>query len=268
MTSELDGAVLAAARTFLFVPGNRPDRFDKAVAAGPDVVVVDLEDAVAPADKDQARRNADAWLAGGGQSGVRINAPGTPWFDDDLELVTAYGCPVMLPKAEDADVPQRLAGACAVIPLVETAVGVERALDLCCAPGVVRAAFGSVDLATELGVRHDDLLALGYARSRLVVASAAAGLAAPVDGVTTALDDIGALADDIRHARRLGFGGKLCVHPRQLDATRAGFAPTEDELRWALRVIEAGDAVSVVDGAMVDKPVLERARRLLDSAGG
>jgi citrate lyase subunit beta / citryl-CoA lyase len=259
-------AAIAAARTFLFVPGHRPDRFDKAVAAGPDVVILDLEDAVAPADKGGARRNADVWLARGGQAVVRINAAGTPWFDDDLELVTAHGCPVMLPKAEDADVPQRLADVCAVIPLIETASGVERALDVCCAPGVVRAAFGSVDLATELGVRHDDRLALGYARSRLVVACAAAGIAAPVDGVTTTLADSDALAEDLRHARRLGFGGKLCIHPRQLDAARAGFAPTEEELRWARRVIDTGDAVSVVDGAMVDKPVLERARRLLDTA--
>lgn len=262
----LDHAALTTARTFLFVPGHRPDRYDKAAVSGADVVVLDLEDAVAPADKDQARRNVAAWLAQGGRAVVRVNAPGTPWFDDDLDLVTTRGCPVMLPKAERADLPERLADACAVIPLIETAFGVESALDVCRAPGVVRAAFGSVDLATELGVRHDDRLALGYARSRLVVASAAAGLAAPVDGVTTALDDPDTLADDLRHARRLGFGGKLCIHPRQLDAARTGFAPTEHELRWARRVIDAGDAVSVVDGAMVDKPVLERARRLLDAA--
>ncbi|MFD0513971.1 HpcH/HpaI aldolase/citrate lyase family protein [Streptomyces aureus] len=172
-----DRTRLAAARTLLFVPGHRPDRFEKAAAAGADAVIIDLEDAVAPDGKDAARRHAADWLARGRDAVVRINAPGTPWWDADLDLVTAFGCPVMLPKAEDPDVIARIAEVCAVIPLVETAAGIERALDVCCAPGVVRAAFGSVDLATELGVRHDDTLALAYARSRLVMASAAAGVA-------------------------------------------------------------------------------------------
>ncbi|MFC9609210.1 HpcH/HpaI aldolase/citrate lyase family protein [Streptomyces sp. NPDC056938] len=258
-----DRTRLAAARTLLFVPGHRPDRFEKAAAAGADAVIIDLEDAVAPDGKDAARRHAADWLARGRDAVVRINPPGTPWWDADLDLVTAFGCPVMLPKAEDPDVIARIAEVCAVIPLVETAAGIERALDVCCAPGVVRAAFGSVDLATELGVRHDDTLALAYARSRLVMASAAAGVAPPLDGVTTALDDAEVLAQDIRHARRLGFGGKLCIHPRQLPAVAEGFAPSDAELAWARKVLAAGDAVSAVDGVMVDKPVQERARRLL-----
>ncbi|WP_326773313.1 HpcH/HpaI aldolase/citrate lyase family protein [Streptomyces sp. NBC_01445] len=258
-----DRARLAAARTLLFVPGHRPDRFEKAAAAGADAVIVDLEDAVAPDGKDAARRHAADWLARGGDAVVRINAPGTAWWDADLDLVTAFGCPVMLPKAEDPEVIARIAEVCAVIPLVETAAGIERALDVCCAPGVVRAAFGSVDLATELGVRHDDTLALAYGRSRLVMACAAAGVAPPLDGVTTALDDADALAQDLQHARRLGFGGKLCIHPKQLPAVSAGFAPTDEELAWARKVLAAGDAVSAVDGVMVDRPVQEQARRLL-----
>ncbi|MFG2520337.1 HpcH/HpaI aldolase/citrate lyase family protein [Streptomyces sp. NPDC048527] len=257
-----DRARIAAARTLLFVPGHRPDRFEKAAGAGADAVIIDLEDAVAPDAKDAARRHAADWLARGRDAVVRINAPGTSWWDADLDLVTAFGCPVMLPKAEDPEVIARIAEVCAVIPLVETAAGTERALDVCCAPGVVRAAFGSVDLATELGVRHDDTLALAYARSRLVMACAAAGVAPPLDGVTTALDD-DALAQDLQHARRLGFGGKLCIHPKQLPAVTAGFAPTDEELAWARKVLAAGDAVSAVDGVMVDRPVQERARRLL-----
>ncbi|MFF1357362.1 HpcH/HpaI aldolase/citrate lyase family protein [Streptomyces sp. NPDC058297] len=264
-----DRARIAAARTLLFVPGHRPDRFEKAAGAGADAVIIDLEDAVAPDAKDAGRRHAADWLARGRDAVVRINAPGTSWWDADLDLVTAFGCPVMLPKAEDPEVIARIAEVCAVIPLVETAAGTERALDVCCAPGVVRAAFGSVDLATELGVRHDDTLALAYARSRLVMACAAAGVAPPLDGVTTALDD-DALAQDLQHARRLGFGGKLCIHPKQLPAVTAGFAPTDEELAWARKVLAAGDAVSAVDGVMVDRPVQERARRLLGAgpAGG
>ncbi|WP_410632539.1 HpcH/HpaI aldolase/citrate lyase family protein [Amycolatopsis sp. cmx-4-83] len=248
------------ATTFLFVPGDRPDRFAKAVASGADVVIADLEDAVAPADKDTARAAVGEWLAGGGTAMVRINAPGTPWFEADAALVAARGVPVMVPKAETPGV---LAGFREVVALVETARGVEGAGELAAVPSVSRLAFGSVDLAAELGVDPDDPEPFAYARSRLVIASAAAGLAPPVDGVTTDLSDEERLSADVRYARRLGFGGKLCVHPRQIALVRAGFEPTEAERAWARRVVTAGDSVSTVDGKMVDKPVLTRARRIL-----
>jgi citrate lyase subunit beta/citryl-CoA lyase len=252
---------IVAARALLFVPGDRPDRFDKAVTAGPDGVILDLEDAVAPADKDAAREHVDEWLSRGGDALVRINGFGTPEFDADLALVSKHSCPVVLPKAED---PAVLAGIGApLVPIIETATGVEAAMALCAVENVARMAFGSVDLATQLGVRHDDEVALGYARSRLVLASTANGIAPPIDGVTTALGDEAVLQADIQHARRLGFGGKLCIHPKQVAAVRKGFAPTEEELAWARRVLEAGESASAVDGQMVDRPVLERARRLL-----
>ncbi|MEV0006976.1 CoA ester lyase [Streptomyces sp. NPDC051840] len=255
--------MIAAARSFLFVPGDRPDRFDKAAASGADLVIVDLEDAVAVEDKESARRSVSAWQGLGGRTVVRVNAPGTAWFEADLAMAVGAGCPVMVPKAEDPAVLAGIAPRSPLIPLVETALGVERAYEVCSAPGVVRAAFGNVDLATQLGVAHDDSLALSHARSRLVLASAAAGIAPPVDGVTTAVRDTGALAANTAHARRLGFTGKLCVHPAQIAAVASGFAPTDDELRWARAVLGAGDSVTTVDGQMVDRPVLERARRVL-----
>jgi citrate lyase subunit beta/citryl-CoA lyase len=251
--------VALAATTFLFVPGDRPDRFGKAAASGADVVVLDLEDAVAPADKDTARAEVGAWLERG-EAMVRINAPGTPWFEADAALVAGRGVPVVVPKAETPGV---LAGFREVIALVETARGVERAAELAAVPSVTRLAFGSVDLAAELGVAPEDPEPFAYARSRLVIASAAAGLAPPVDGVTTDLRDGDRLAADVRYARRMGFGGKLCVHPRQVAPVRAGFAPTEAEREWARRVITTGASVSTVDDQMVDKPVLARARRIL-----
>jgi citrate lyase subunit beta/citryl-CoA lyase len=128
---------------------------------------------------------------------------------------------------------------------------------------VTRLAFGSVDLAAQLGVAPEDREPFAYARSRLVIASAAAGLAPPVDGVTTDLGAGSPLEEDVRYARRLGFGGKLCIHPKQVAPARAGFAPTDAERAWARRVVAAGDGVSVVDGRMVDKPVLGRARHIL-----
>jgi citrate lyase subunit beta/citryl-CoA lyase len=248
-----------AATTFLFVPGDRPDRFGKALASGADVVILDLEDAVAPAAKDAARAAAGEWLESH-RAMVRINAPGTPWFDADAELVAVRGVPVMVPKAETPGV---LAGFGAVVALVETALGVERAGELAAVPSVTRLAFGSVDLAAQLGVAPEDREPFAYARSRLVIASAAAGLAPPVDGVTTDLGAGSPLEEDVRYARRLGFGGKLCIHPKQVAVVRAGFTPTEAERAWARRVVAAGDGVSVVDGRMVDKPVLARARHIL-----
>ncbi|MFJ4031357.1 HpcH/HpaI aldolase/citrate lyase family protein [Streptomyces griseoluteus] len=258
---------LETARSLLFVPGDRPDRFAKAASAGADAVIIDLEDAVGAQDKDTARQNVAAWLGAGKDAVVRVNAPGTAWSDADLEVAARFSAPVMVPKSEDpavlADLACRTAGNCLLVPLVETAAGVERATEICATPGAVRLAFGNVDLSSQLGVAHDDHAALAYARARLVSASAAAGLCPPVDGVTTRVKDPEALAADIAHARRLGFTGKLCVHPSQVAATRMRFAPTESEQRWARAVVEAGESVTVVEGQMVDKPVLERARRIL-----
>ncbi|WP_435229829.1 HpcH/HpaI aldolase/citrate lyase family protein [Streptomyces sp. Tue6028] len=262
---------LETARSLLFVPGDRPDRFAKAASAGADAVIVDLEDAVAAQDKDLARDNVAAWLGAGNSAVVRINAPGTPWSDADLEVAARFSVPVMVPKSEDpavlAQLSRRTARKCPLIPLVETAAGVERALAVCATPGAVRLVFGNADLSSQLGVSPDDHMALAYARSKLVSASAATGLCPPVDGVTTSVKDSNALTADIAHARRLGFTGKLCIHPAQIAAVTAQFAPTESELRWARAVVEAGESVTVVDGQMVDKPVLERARRILAARG-
>lgn len=248
-----------AATTFLFVPGDRPERFEKAVAGGADVVILDLEDAVAPAAKDSARASVAEWLRSH-RALVRINAPGTPWFDADAALVAARGVPVVVPKAETPGV---LAGFGEVVALVETAAGVERAGELAAVPSVTRLALGTIDLAAELGVDPDDREPFAYARSRLVIASAAAGLAPPVDGVTANVADDAGLEADVRYARRLGFGGKLCIHPRQVPVARAAFAATEAEREWARRVVATGAGVSVVDGRMVDEPVRARARRIL-----
>lgn len=268
--SRPHGERVGAARTLLFVPGDRPDRFAKAASSGADLVVVDLEDAVAPGDKDSARGHAAAWPARGRTAVVRINPPGTPWFEEDLATVAEHGCPVMVPKAEDpavlAEITCRLAGRSSLIPLIETALGVERALEVCSVPGVVRAAFGNVDLAAQLGVAPDDRDALAHARSRLVLASAAAGVHPPLDGVTTAVRDAGALDADTAHARRLGFTGKLCIHPAQVRPVADRFAPTADELRWARRVLGAGESVTAVDGEMIDQPVLIRASGILARA--
>ncbi|GAA4198474.1 CoA ester lyase [Streptosporangium oxazolinicum] len=247
-------------RSWLFTPGDRPDRFAKAVIA--DAAVLDLEDAVAPDDKPAARDAVVAWLTGH-RAYVRINGVGTAWHDADMEALA--GLPgllgVMLPKSEE---PEGMPGSVRVVALVETAAGVENAAAVAAHPSVVRLAFGTVDFALDTGVTDEDLL---YARSRLVVVSRAHGLDGPVDGPTTDLDDPSRTAADALRARRLGFTGKLCLHPRQVPAVNQAFSPTEAELAWARRVVGAADdsggAAVRVDGQMIDKPRLELARRIL-----
>jgi citrate lyase subunit beta/citryl-CoA lyase len=262
---------LAAARALLFVPGNRPDRFEKAQATGTDVVVIDLEDAVSPDEKQVALDHVCAWLTPDHQVVVRVNPSGTPWHASEVSRLAGLGLGVVVPKAEDAGNLARLVdqvGPGRVVAQVETPVGVRTADDLAAVRGVARLAFGNVDLAAALGVEPTSTAALAYARGRIVLASATAGLPAPVDGVTTALDDTAALARDLAHARELGFTGRFCLHPRQVAPTLQALSATEEELAWANRVLTACRAggVSVVDGQMVDVPVLSRARALVQRA--
>jgi citrate lyase subunit beta/citryl-CoA lyase len=264
-------------RTYLFVPGDRPERFAKALASGADAIVLDLEDAVAAPAKAAARAAVTRALAAdASRFVVRINDHSTPWFADDLALLAAYGAPaVMLPKAEHAADVERVRGACpeiAVLALVETARGVLAAEALAAAPGVQRLVFGTIDYALDLDLGGElaPTIGMDHAASRLALASRAAGISAPVAGVTVALDDEALLLADLARARAHGFTAKLCIHPRQVAPIHAALAPTATELAWAERVLAAADAAGgaavQLDGRMVDKPVIERARRLLARA--
>jgi citrate lyase subunit beta/citryl-CoA lyase len=291
-------------RSYLFVPADRPERIAKALASGADAVIVDLEDAVAPEAKSGARLALAVWLedqarqtaaaaaalpASGGANPlplplpkplfVRVNSASTPWFQDDLRVCALPGVQgIVLPKAQTLDelaavraaAPQRV-----LLPLIETAMGVHAAATLAGAQGVQRLVFGSLDLQADLGIEADDeggeeaLLAF---RSHLVLASRLGGLAAPVDGVSTALQDEDKVLRDTVRARRLGFGAKLCIHPKQIHAVHRGFAPNPEEVAWARRVLQAYEAAQqagghgavAVDGKMVDAPVLRRAHTVLE----
>jgi citrate lyase subunit beta/citryl-CoA lyase len=270
---------MALPRTYLFVPGDRPERFAKALATAADAVIVDLEDAVLPAAKPSARDAVAAFLAacptGGTDRGrlvVRVNDESTPWFADDLALLASHGVQtVMLPKAERVATVARLRTACpliAVLALVESARGVQAAEDLAAAPGVQRLVFGTLDFALDLDMGNE-AFALDPVASRLAVASRAAGIASPVAGVTTALDDESLLLADLARARAFGFGSKLCIHPKQVEPIHAALRPTDAERHWAQRVLDAAAAspgAVQLDGRMVDRPVIERARRLLERA--
>ena len=263
----------ASSVTWLFVPGDRPDRFDRAVAAKADEIIIDLEDAVAPAAKFQARQETAQWLSSGGAAWVRLNGRQTPWFDHDAaNLADAPGLRgFILPKCEDPDEVMALADVARrrldVIALIESAGGVVGAQAIAACPATVRLAFGAVDFALDIDA-SESRNALLAARSFLVLASRAAGKPAPIDSVTTALSPAVAAADAL-HARELGFGGKLCIHPRQVGPVSAAFRPTEDEVsaaRAVLRAARASDGVTTIGGRMIDRPVIERAQRIVEKA--
>lgn len=270
---------LGRARSFLFVPATRPERIAKAVASGTDVVIVDLEDAVGPADKPAARSALLAWLDDnpGQPVVVRINAAGTEWHEVDLAACRHPGVAgVMLPKAETAAAMAHAHAASTrpLLPIVETAAGLAALPRIATAPGCCRLVFGKLDLAVELDLVPDEadaeeLVFLPY-RAQLVIASRLADLPPPVDGVFTAIGAAEALAAYARRARRHGFGGQLLIHPSQVEAVTAAFTPAAAEVDWARAVLAATDAagggVVVVEGRMVDAPVIARARRVLSAA--
>ncbi len=265
-------------RSYLFVPGDRPERFAKALASGADAVVLDLEDAVAPSAKAAARAAVAQALENGDPRWVlRLNDAASPEFASDLALLQAVPVPaLMLPKAEDAAVLARLHAVCpqaALLPLVESARGVLAAGALAAAPGVQRLVFGTLDYALDLGLEGPlaGSLGLDLPAALLALASRAAGIGPPVAGVTPALDDEAQLHADFDRARALGYTAKLCIHPRQVAPVHALLQPSAEEKAWAQLVVEAADAQGTpgavqVAGRMVDRPVIERARRLLARA--
>ncbi len=257
----------------LFVPADRPERFAKAVNARPDAVIIDLEDAVAPDNKATARDGLARVLVELSSALpliVRINAIGTSWHDDDLRIVKQLPLAVvMLPKSESDDDIKRVAvqSEHPVIALIESAKGLENARKI--AKPAARLAFGSIDYAADLAMGHTQLSLLN-ARSEIVLASRLANIPAPLDGVTTAINAEDILLNDCAHAVELGFGGKLLIHPAQIAPAREGFKPSQQELDWACRVLDAaqsGNAALRVDGAMVDAPVILRARQICIRAG-
>jgi citrate lyase subunit beta/citryl-CoA lyase len=257
---------------FLFLPADRLDRLDKAVSAAADAIVLDLEDAVAVDQKRQAREgllNALDQAAARKPIVLRINGAETDWHAEDVARVAALPiAAVMLPKAESATICDGVNQRCGkpVIALVETAKGILNANEIANASS--RLAFGNLDFAADIGIAQDRL-ALAHARSVLVLASRNAGIAPPIDGVTQDFTDLQVVEDDATHSRSMGFGGKLLIHPKQIEPTRRAFLPSSEEIAWAEKILAtAGSATGVltIDGSMVDAPVLKRARDILEHA--
>jgi len=272
---------LAKARTFLFVPGNRPDRFAKAFGSGADSVVLDLEDAVPPGAKATARTAIEAaWLelqALGVPLVVRINTPEHAEGHADLEWLAKLPAPagVMVPKVETPatlmpvrarlpDVP--------ILPLIESAAGWAALPQIASAHGVLRIVVGHIDFMADTGMQcARDEAELGPLRFAVAMWTRIHRLAPAVDGVSTTIHDDELLGEDTRRAMRYGFGAKLCIHPRQVPIVHAALAPAPEELDWAQRVVAADAAANgaavQLDGRMVDAPVVLHALRLLARSG-
>ena len=275
-----DAAAERIRRSLLFVPAVRPDRFPKALATGADAVCIDLEDGVAPGAKDAARAQALALLAGRGSStaevSLRINDAKAELGRTDLAALVESGArpdALMLPKVAGADEIRAVAAALArgggALPLIvqiETAAGLLAAADIAAAsPHVSAVFFGAIDLSADLGcaVEWEALL---YARSRVVLAAGAAGVAA-LDSPFMDVPALGALADETSRVRRLGFTGKAAIHPTQVPVIQAAFAPSAAETAWARKIVAAYErqqgGVLLVDGQLIELPVVHSARRTL-----
>jgi citrate lyase subunit beta/citryl-CoA lyase len=266
-------------RTRLYIPADQPRFFMNAAMAGADMVVLDLEDAVAAENKLDARKmvahcaSRIDWM--GAELAVRINVG--PDFEADLREVCHRGVDTfLLPKVERASdvhavcaVLDEESSECQLMPLIETALGVEHAFEIASAsPRIVAVSLGLEDLITDLGVqRTESQEETAWARARLVNAARAAGVT-PLASVYPRFDDPSAVEAYARAARAQGYEGIGSIHPSQVSPAHRGFEPTPEELAWARGVLGTREGgATALDGAMIDAPIVRRARRILDFAG-
>ena len=281
-------------RSLLFVPGNREDMLEKALALSPDVLVPDLEDSVPkdPAEKARARQIVSSMLSRLAEASPlvipRVNSVDSGLMEDDLAAVVGPhidGVSVgKIGIAEDVEAVSRTLarleretalpdGKLALIPWLETASGVQNAFAICGAsPRVAAVAFGAEDFSRDMGIDPADSPEMAYPRSAVAVAAVAARVQ-PLDTPYVRFRDVEGLEADCRVALRFGFTGKFAIHPAQIEAINAAFAPSADEIERAGKVIEAyeeasrsGSGATSLDGSMIDEPVVARARNLIEAA--
>jgi citrate lyase subunit beta/citryl-CoA lyase len=274
-------------RSLLFVPGIATHRFEKAKASGADAILFDLEDSVPPDAKGRAREAVCVALSEGGfersEAAVRVNAPGTPFHEDDVRATALAGAEaIMVPKSERADdlravasILDEVGAGTRILALLETPLGVARALEVGMAtPRVDALCFGHADFALEMGVSADDPSKGVLYHARCAVALAARGCGAqPVDNVCLAVRDEEALRRDVHVGMELGYEGKLCIHPSQVTITNEMYTPAREEVDYAQRVLSGWQAaraeglgVFTLDDKMVDAPLVRAQERVLDRA--
>ena len=283
-------------RTALFVPGNRPDRIEKAFNTEADVVIIDLEDAVPVSEKEISRSKVKEKVTAFSDRMilVRINALGSPFIEGDLEEAIVEGVNgIVLPKVEKPDdiheinellcaVEGRRAlpdGSILLFPLIESAAGVQRVYDIISSKTkperIHTVTFGAADYTLDMGIEMTmEGTELSYARSRIAIACRAAGIAPPIDTpFMIDLNDIDALVSDAKRAKELGFQGKQVIHPRQIEPCNRIFSPTPEEIAKAEEIIQvfeeaeaAGAAAVQVEGKFIDYAVVKKSRDILARA--
>ena len=273
--------VVANATTLLFVPGDRPERFVKAHQSGADLIIIDLEDAVGPENKAMALSETVAALTtsqadipGGRLTAlVRIDSNLAAEHLAALKLVSEAEnnglLGVMIPKAETAqqiqDAVNELPAELAIVPLIESALGLVNVNEIAHVAGVTRLGFGAVDFGVDTDATHERVT--DYARANIVIASRAAGIAAPVDSPSLSINDVDLVTKEAQRAREFGCGGKLCIHPAQVEPVKTSFRPSEEQIAWAQEIVGLEGGASQHNGVMIDKPVVDRAKRILARAG-
>lgn len=279
-------------RTWMFVPGSSQKKMEKARDLAADVLIYDLEDAVPFNEKDTARKMVKNELHFNSKQAryIRINGINTPFFHDDLyELVNENIDGIILPKSEskeDIILLDRIIShfekkkgisyePIEIVPLIESALGLHHAYEIASStPRVKRLAFGSMDFTLDINANSTKAgMELLYARSQLVIVSRAAGIEAPIDTVFIDIKDSANLTKETIFVKQLGFQGKLVIHPSQINTVNEVFKPNKEELEEAELIVSAfdeaikeGTGVVQVRGKMVDPPVVERARKLLEVA--
>jgi citrate lyase beta subunit len=271
-------SALSSARSLLFTPGSDRRKLVRALEAPADAIVVDLEDAVPLAEKARARSLTAEVLAGAepaSRLAVRVNAAGTAFWEEDLRLAGELDLgALVVPKATPSAVADLPADGPPVVAVIETAQGLKQAYETASSPKVAALLLGAVDLGIELRLAaRPDGQEILYARSQIVLDSAAAGIRAPFDLVHLQTDDDAGLQEECRLARSLGFRGKACIHPAQVEIVNRVFSPSEQEVVQARRVVGAyetgtrhGRGAIALDGEMVDLAVVDRARQVLAEA--
>lgn len=273
---------LKSAQAFLFVPGNRADRILKSLNTNAHAIIIDLEDAVPLSDKETARRTMLRVLpqilsANPSRILVRINAYGSEFFNEDIQLLSILGVgAIVVPKAESKsqlfEIEKKLSRSISIIPMIESARGIDQLKDISSHPSVVRLTLGNIDLQANLGMKcspaEEELLPLKF---QMVLMSRLFELAPPIDGVTVEFTSTETIAADVQRAKSMGFSGKLCIHPSQIEPVIQGFMPTLAEVENAKAIIIAdsnanGGAVQL-NGKMVDRPVVLMAKLVLQQAG-
>jgi citrate lyase subunit beta / citryl-CoA lyase len=256
------------ARSWLLVNGSQADKFDPAARSRADIVVLDIEDAVAPKDKAAARENVVRWLDAGNTDWVRINGFGTPWWADDIEALSKSKLGgVMLAMVESVDhvteTAKRLPNV-PIVALVETARGLERITEIAATKGTFRLAFGIGDFRRDTGFGENPAT-LAYARSRFTIAAKAAHLPGPIDGPTVGSSAL-KLSEATAVSAEFGMTGKICLTPDQCPTVNEGLSPSQEEISWAKEFFAEyeRDGGEIRNGS--DLPRIARANKILDLA--